>query len=87
MINAGSLVVCSLLKPELSMSKKFLYASQQFSEFAGGARIGFDNSVFLSEKDSADRNFALAYYMVCYSFFFLLLFCYRKKITFFLLVS
>ncbi len=25
--------------------------------------FSFNNSVFLSEKDTADRNFALAYYM------------------------
>ena len=25
--------------------------------------MGFNNAVFLSEKDSASRNFALAYYM------------------------
>ena len=30
---------------------------------AGGADIGFNNSVFLSERDTADRNFALAYFM------------------------
>ena len=29
----------------------------------GGEHIGFNNSVFLSERDSADRNFALAYFM------------------------
>ena len=30
---------------------------------SGGEEIGFNNSVFLSERDTADRNFALAYFM------------------------
>ena len=30
---------------------------------AGGEYLGFNNSVFLSERDSADRNFSLAYFM------------------------
>jgi len=31
---------------------------------AGGNRIGFDNATYLSELRHADRNFALAYFMV-----------------------
>jgi len=30
---------------------------------AGGEFLGFNNSVFLAEKEVADRNYALAYYM------------------------
>jgi hypothetical protein len=30
---------------------------------AGGEFVGFNNSVFLAEKEVADRNYALAYYM------------------------
>lgn len=30
---------------------------------AGGEYLGFNNSVFLSERDSADRNFAIAYFL------------------------
>ena len=30
---------------------------------AGGADIGFNNSVFLSERETADRNFAMGYFM------------------------
>ena len=29
----------------------------------GGVRPGFDNSVYLSERKTADRNFALGYFM------------------------
>ena len=30
---------------------------------AGGEFLGFNNSVYLSERDSADRNFSLAYFL------------------------
>ena len=30
---------------------------------AGGEFLRFNNSVFLSEQDTADRNYSLAYYM------------------------
>lgn len=32
-------------------------------KFVGSGYIGFDNSVFLSERETADRNYALSYYM------------------------
>lgn len=31
---------------------------------AGGAKIGFSNATYLSERQTADRNYALAYFMV-----------------------
>lgn len=63
MINAGAITTCSLIKPELSASKRFTYVTDCFSDYAGGTKIGFDNATFLSENDTADRNFALAFYM------------------------
>lgn len=63
MINAGAIVNCSLIKPRECASRRFTHVSDSFSEIAGGAKLGFDNATFLSEKDTADRNFALAYYM------------------------
>lgn len=30
---------------------------------AGGAPLGFNNAVFLSEREAADRNYALGFYM------------------------
>jgi glutaminase len=30
---------------------------------AGGQYLGFNNSMFLSEKETAHRNYALGYYM------------------------
>lgn len=38
----------------------FLSSSQRMS---GGEFVGFNNAVFLSERENADRNYALAFYM------------------------
>ncbi|XP_013401990.1 glutaminase kidney isoform, mitochondrial [Lingula anatina] len=63
MINAGAIVVSSLLKNENSLSDRFDFAHKQFQKLSGGEFVGFNNAVFLSERETADRNFALAYYM------------------------
>lgn len=38
---------------------------------AGGEKIAFSQSVYLSEKSVAHRNFALAHFMVCLILFLL----------------
>ncbi|XP_064652355.1 glutaminase liver isoform, mitochondrial-like isoform X2 [Lineus longissimus] len=63
MINAGAIVLCSLLKNEMKLADRFDYIFQQYKRFCGGEYLGFSNPTFLSEKDTADRNFALGYYM------------------------
>ena len=67
MVNSGAIMSAALLlymvKPEMSMSEKFEYVHGFFTRMAGGQHVGFKNSVFLSERDTADRNNALAYFM------------------------
>lgn len=67
MINAGAILVCSLLKtlvkPEMTLAEKFDYTQSWFSKLAGGENFGFNNSIFLSEREAADRNYALGFYM------------------------
>ncbi|XP_058459566.1 glutaminase liver isoform, mitochondrial isoform X2 [Malaya genurostris] len=67
MINAGSILTCSLLKtlvhPEMTLAEKFDYTQTWFSRMAGGETLGFNNAVFLSEREAADRNYALGFYM------------------------
>jgi glutaminase len=46
------------------MADKFAIVQNFFSDLASGAKIGFSNSIFLSERATADRNRALAYFMV-----------------------
>jgi len=52
-----------LVNPETAISEKFDFVWNYFRSMAGDEHIGFNNSIFLSERETADRNFALAYYM------------------------
>ena len=63
MINAGAIMCSSLLHPELPMADRFERLTDLITTLTGGSRAGFDNAVFHSERDTADRNFALAHYM------------------------
>ena len=67
MVNSGGIVSAALLlsevKPHLSLSEKYEFVHNVFKRMCGGMRVGFQNSVFLSERDTADKSFALAYYM------------------------
>jgi glutaminase len=61
MINAGAIMSIALLKPEMNLCDRFDWIQNVLAEAAGGQRLSFNNSVFLSERENADRNFALAY--------------------------
>ncbi|XP_052780097.1 glutaminase kidney isoform, mitochondrial-like isoform X1 [Mya arenaria] len=63
MINAGAIVTAGLLKKGLVIADRFDYAMDQFKRLSGQEHIAFNNSVYLSERATADRNFALGYYM------------------------
>lgn len=61
MINAGAIVVSSLIRRDLSPADRFDYITGQYRRVVGGEFLGFNNAVFLSEKETADRNFAIGY--------------------------
>ncbi|KAG8193509.1 hypothetical protein JTE90_003721 [Oedothorax gibbosus] len=67
MVNAGAIVVCSLLlyivEPEMRVSEKFDWICQYYKALAGGEYLGFNNATFLSEREAADRNYAIGFYM------------------------
>ena len=63
MINAGAIMSSALIQPELPMADRFDYVQQAWQQLAGGVRPGFDNATYLSERRTADRNFALGYFM------------------------
>ncbi|CAL1541132.1 unnamed protein product [Lymnaea stagnalis] len=63
MVNAGAVVICSLLKQGMNLADKFDYNQQKLKLLAGNEYVSFNNSVFLSERQTADRNYALGYYM------------------------
>ena len=65
LINSGAMMTTALIAADsepsarFDMLKKFICRLSGF----GGHAIGYDNSVYLSEKVHADRNISLAYYM------------------------
>ena len=67
MVNSGAIMSASILlhlvKKEMNMAQKYDYVFDFFKKMAGGEYLGFNNSIFLSERDTADRNFALAYFL------------------------
>ncbi len=63
MINSGSIMTSSLICPNLNNADRFDYILNIWKRLSGNGKIGFDNPTYLSEKETADRNFALAYFM------------------------
>ena len=51
------------LKKEMSLAEKFDYVMNYIKRIGGGEFVGFNNAVYLSERETADRNFAMGYYM------------------------
>jgi len=63
MINAGAVMSCSLIDREADIADRFDLVSKTWSSLCGNRDVHFNNSVYLSERQTADRNFALAYFM------------------------
>ncbi|AWS44222.1 glutaminase A [Streptosporangium sp. 'caverna'] len=63
MINSGAIMSCSLIKPDLDIADRFDYVAATWQRLSGGRPVGFNNAVYLSERQTADRNFALGYFM------------------------
>lgn len=63
MINSGAIMTCSLVRPQWDMADRFDFVLDTWSRLCGGKPPKFNNSVYLSERQTADRNFALGYFM------------------------
>ncbi|MFI9740912.1 glutaminase [Nocardia sp. NPDC052278] len=63
MINSGAIMSTSLLKPATTIADRFDYVADTWRRLSAGGTVGFNNSVYLSERKTADRNFALGYFM------------------------
>ena len=63
MVNAGAIMVSSLVRPEMHISDRWDHVMDLWSKLAGGRRPSFANSVYLSESATADRNWCLSYMM------------------------
>eukprot|EP00126_Sphaerothecum_destruens_P006483 Sdes_comp19377_c0_seq2m10646 len=63
LINGGAILLSSLIHPEMDDSDRFDFVMKFISKLAGGAKVGFDNQTYLSERVKSDRNYALAHFM------------------------
>uniref|UniRef100_A0A914ZBH1 glutaminase n=1 Tax=Panagrolaimus superbus TaxID=310955 RepID=A0A914ZBH1_9BILA len=63
MVNSGAIIVSSLIKNTWNTADRFDHMLTEYRKIAGGEYVGFNNAVFLSERATADRNYALSYYM------------------------
>jgi glutaminase len=63
MVNAGAIMTTSLIRPQEDIADRFDLVAATWRRLAGGRRPGFNNAVYLSERQTADRNFALGYSM------------------------
>jgi glutaminase len=65
LINAGAIMVASLIAPDAEPAVRFEAVKQFVARCAGahGGDVGFDPAVYLSEDFHGDRNRSLAYYM------------------------
>ncbi|KAM5254344.1 glutaminase liver isoform, mitochondrial isoform 2-T2 [Hipposideros larvatus] len=63
MVNAGAIVVSSLIKMDCNKAEKFDFVLQYLNKMAGNEYMGFSNATFQSEKETGDRNYAIGYYL------------------------
>ncbi|XP_061651487.1 glutaminase kidney isoform, mitochondrial-like isoform X1 [Phyllopteryx taeniolatus] len=63
MVNAGAIVISSLIKPKSNKAERFDYVMEFLKRAAGAEYVGFSNATFQSERETGDRNYALGYYL------------------------
>lgn len=62
-INSGAITVASLFHQDLRIAQKFKIIHEKIQKMAGNQKLGFDQNVYLSEKETGFTNMALAYFM------------------------
>ncbi|MGX1778223.1 glutaminase A [Nocardia brasiliensis] len=63
MINSGAIMSTALLRSAEPIADRFDYVAATWRRLSADGFVGFNNSVYLSERKTADRNFALGYFM------------------------
>ncbi|XP_060913585.1 glutaminase kidney isoform, mitochondrial-like isoform X2 [Labrus mixtus] len=63
MVNAGAIVISSLIEPHSKKAQRFDYVMDFLKSMAGTEFVGFSNATFQSERETGDRNFAIGYYL------------------------
>eukprot|EP00116_Pleurobrachia_bachei_P005648 sb/3465910/ len=67
LINIGAITVASLIRPEENSSERFETCYSKYNALAAGIRtrsLSFNNAVYLSERESGHRNYAIGHYLV-----------------------
>ena len=64
LINSGAIMSASLVKSDCNDDNRFEYIIDTWKSIVGKNNVGFDNAVYLSEKNTANRNHALAHIMM-----------------------
>ena len=64
LINSGAIMAASLVKSNCLDDERFEYILNTWKSIVGKNNVGFDNAVYLSEKNTANRNHALAHLMM-----------------------
>ena len=63
-INTGAILTTALLNPDKIIGDRFDYIHEKLKKSTGkDENLSFNNSIFLTERSLADRNYALAYLM------------------------
>ncbi|XP_018556674.1 LOW QUALITY PROTEIN: glutaminase kidney isoform, mitochondrial [Lates calcarifer] len=63
MVNAGAIVISSLIKPHSNKAERFDHVMEFLKSMAGTEYVGFSNATFQSERETGDRNYAIGYYL------------------------
>lgn len=63
LLNSGAISICGMLQQSLLPSERLQYVISQWSALSADRYVGFNNAVYLSEKETADRNFAIGYFL------------------------
>ncbi|XP_059188814.1 glutaminase liver isoform, mitochondrial-like [Centropristis striata] len=63
MVNAGAIVISSLIEPQSNKAERFDYVMEFLKSLAGKEYVGFSNATFQSERETGDRNYAIGYYL------------------------
>ncbi len=62
MINAGAIIVCSLIKPEQTIASRIKHVENTWTRLCGNTPVRFDNKK-AKKIQTSDQNMALSYYM------------------------
>ena len=63
MVNSGAIMCSSLIKPHFTVADRFDYVVRSIKALNGGIKPNFSNPVYLSERQSGDRNYAIGYFL------------------------